>query len=242
MLANSGDLPPNFWDEFWEGVWERFKQGIQGAVIPPSNGSLYDLGEWAALRILLATGAVAKWQTLYSKGYFLPPGVPADKTLSMPNWLRGWYVAKKSSWTHHPDHPRSRARWSTIERYAKRTSAGLYAGLAVMDQWKRDADRTDLSIIHKVLRTAPAGLLTWTATWYGSAYGGKAGMALGAAVGGMVGGKRGKMVGSGIGIVAGAVGGGLAGSLGGRSAAAELVEDIDRWEGAGWRQSRAVGL
>jgi len=240
MLANSEELPPGYWEDLRDRVWELFKQGLIRQVVPPSNGSPYDVGVWATIRLLIGVWALSDWKTVYSYGYFLPPGVDPDKTLSLTHFRRGVLAMKPDSWTRHPDHPISFGRWSKVGRYAKWTLIPLVAGLAAMDRWQRDADRPDLSTTHKVFRAATVAFMTGAGVWAGGLYGGRAGWGagfaaggrLGQTLGGAVGREKGAIIGSGVGAFVGILAVSTVGAVGGSSAGTALTEDIDQWEGA----------
>jgi len=225
-LVRSGDLSTGFWEE----VWERFKKGMKGQVVPPGTENPLDLGRWLTVRALLAAWSFGDWITLYHSGQFLPKGVKPENTLSLPDLKRGWLAAFESNWRVHPDHEASHSRWTTISKWAKWAVISIGAANGAVEQWRRDVDRLYMSAAKKTARAAAAGAAIGSAAWAGGKAGGKAGLSIGMAAGSRVGGSRGKVVASGLGIVLGAIMGGTVGAVAGNSVVAEVAARGDEVE------------
>jgi len=220
-----GAMPPMKWDY----TWSDFVNGMASQVVPPTDQGAWGVTNWALGRANFAASSYSTWRQ-WSRSRFAPRG-PDGRYIPYRNasWARKkWLQSKPSNWQSTAGNGASNAKWATASKWMRRGGHVLSFVGGSIDQWTRDANRTDLSSGERVTRSATRGGLNLAGTAAGAWAGGKVGAGVGAMVGGPVGAAVGGVIG---GVVGGVIGSGVANEVADHvvDAAGDAYESVSDW-------------
>jgi hypothetical protein len=217
-----GALPPASLNPL-PNIWDALK----GEAVPPLDNPL----GWFATLMWGAGRGVFAGTTLSNAMDLRYRNRVRGHWRGTPNGGRIWiepYWRMKPGLGSNPAARAAQARWSAAGKWIGRGGVVLAAGTSFLDQWTRDAGRTDVGTGERVARSATRGAIVGGAAWGGAALGAKGGALAGAAIGSAIpvlGTAAGAVVG---GVVGGIVGGVVASGVANKVAdyAVEAVDDV----------------
>lgn len=214
-LASGGDLPPGS-----AGLAGYLWDALRGQVIPPLEKGPWDIGLWALGRGGAGLGIGVNIARYAQYGRFAPRVNGSYVRIPSSRISQGVMAMSQRNWQAKPHTSAIRGRWGTAGNVAKVGGVGLAGVTGGLDQWSRDANRTDLSTTDRAARAGTRGALTAGGAWAGGVVGGKVGAGVGFAIGGPPGAAVGAIVG---GVVGGVIGSGVANEV--ADHAVELADD-----------------
>ncbi|UYM07770.1 hypothetical protein [Solicola gregarius] len=232
---DAGVMPAMGWDYTWNDFWT----GTTGLWSPPGDQGAYGAGLWGLRRGALGFDLLAQWR-IGSRTRFAPRGYytnAAGQTrygyLPYKNtswWNQARMRASSSNWQASWGNSASNAKWATAAKWMNRGGYVLSFAAGGIDQWTRDANRTDLTDGERVTRAGTRATLNLAGTAAGAWAGAKGGAVLGTMIGGPVGGVIGGAVG---GIIGGVIGSGVANEVADHVVdwAGDTYNDVADWTG-----------
>lgn len=216
-----------------------FYTGLSGLWLPVTDQGVPGLGIWGMRRTTLGFDWYAQWR-IASRTRFAPRGYYTNR---LGQTRYGYIPYKNSSWTTQArlrmsstnwqataGNAASNARWATAAKWVGRGGNVLSFAAGAVDQWTRDANRTDLTTGQKVTRSGTRATLNLAGTAAGAWAGAKGGALVGTMIGGPIGGVIGGAVG---GIIGGVIGSGVANEVADHVVdwAGEAYEETSEWVG-----------
>ena len=226
---DAGIMPPMEWGEVFD--WHTYWTGVAGMWTPTTDQGAWGVGLWGVRRGISGFSWVADWRQ-WSRMRFAPRGADG-RFLPYKNtswWNQAKLRASTSNWVSTYGNAASNARWATAAKWVGRGGNVLSFAAGALDQWTRDADRSDLTTGQKVTRSGTRATLNLAGGLAGAWAGGKVGAGIGAAVGGPVGAAVGGAIG---GIVGGVIGSGVANEVADHVVdwAGDTYETVSDWTG-----------
>ncbi|MBA2550178.1 MAG: hypothetical protein H0V13_03805 [Nocardioidaceae bacterium] len=195
-LTAGGDLPlpppivpplPPFWPDIW---WKWLKELEERFFGPPidwdrsfSDQRWGAIGTYFGIVALVMSRYWGDWLVKGRYGTFQPRGIPPGQVPLLPFRERLRLAQDGDNFPPRPGFEAKQDWWKKFREHTLHGIVVLVGGVAAVGQWQRDTDRPDLSIVHKVIRSATSGLLTAAGLYYG----GKIAYTIGAYLGGATG-------------------------------------------------------